>query len=424
MKSLQRLDRVLPLILAMVSAAACTSALPSDLAPDAGDSPPDGIDESAPLVTQSFVSVTSWARPAPATPSAASAAGWRLVPFTTKAGLDAAMSNMHSHDYIYYAGTGVLTISNASSNGYVIWNKNPTGRVVINFGTNKSIWNTAIQSGNYVKFVYAGTGNFDAFWLNACSNLTIFGGDLTTTKDGNGILVNAPSHDVTWYDAYLHGIAGSGISVRGSTSSGVASNVYNLKIRAEVNGFAMNPIYDPHSDKGTGVHALILHGNTGGIHDSTFAIYGHDTLAPGGKSLTGVVYPEGTGGSVIEQGNDALANYNNDIMYAKGINLMMEPGHGTNPGSTGVQTGGNLFNLWGHIKLNGNVIGWAEATNTTGSVIHSDNGSWFPGSPALTVQHGRHSNTNQYTGGSNIPQPYPTTDPAGTPLGIVYQDCL
>src|SRR5581483_4540852 len=107
---------------------------------------------------------------------------------------------------------------------------------------------------------YTGTGNQDVLNLNGDSNLTIFGGDISTTVDGTGIIINAPSHDVTLDDTYLHNIANSGISVRGSTSSGASSNVYNLTIRAEVNGFALNPVYDPHPDKGTGVHALILHG--------------------------------------------------------------------------------------------------------------------------------------------------------------------
>lgn len=377
---------------------------------------------TAPPPDPTFVSSTDWARPSPSTPSAAQNAGWHLVPFTDKASLDSAISGMQPNDYIYYNGTGVLTIS-SSSGGFVdsIVGHNPSGRVVIDFGTSHSVWDSSTVSANYVKFAYTGTGNSNALWLSNDSNLTIFGGDFTDSG-GAGVLFNAPISNVTWEDGYLHAIAGSGIAVRGNTSAGAASEVTNLTIRAEVAGFALNPVYDTHPDVGTGNHALILHGSNGSIDNSTFAIDGHDPIPPGGRSLTGVVYPEGTGGACIEQGNDVSANYSNDTLYAGCANLLMEPGNGSNPGDTGtVQTGGNLFNIWGSDKLNGNVLyGWG--TNLSGAMFHTDNGNWFPGSPPLIYAIGRASNTNQYTGGGNIAQPYPTTNPAGTSLGIVYQD--
>jgi hypothetical protein len=372
-----------------------------------------------------FESVTNWARPSPATPTAASSAGWRLVPFSTKAGLDSAIANMQGHDYIYYNGTGVLTISVTSGNAYTIVNKNPSSPVVIDFGTAHDIWNPAAVSPNYVKFDFAGTTQGGAFWLYGSSNLHIYGGYLTSPLGGDGLLLQPSEtntvHDILWYDGYISNVGGSGIGVRGSTNStGTASNAYNLDLRFEVNRFAMLPSWDNHADKGTGIHALILHGSRGGIHDSRFAIYGHDALKPG-EVYNGTTWPEGAGGSVIEQGNDPAANYDNDIMYALGKNNLMIP-NGTNPGSTAMQTGGNVFDLWGHIKLNGNIIGWAEGDNVSGSIIHSDTGTWFPGSPALVVQHGRHNNSNLSTVGSNISQPYPMTTPTGTPLNIIYQD--
>jgi hypothetical protein len=373
-----------------------------------------------------FQSVTSWARPSPATPTAASSAGWRLVPFSTKAGLDSAISNMQGHDYIYYNGANVLTITSTSSApAYSIHDKNPSLPVVINFGTSNSIWNPGIVSGSYVKFDYASTSNQGAFWLYGSSNIRFYGGYMTSPLGGSTLLLQPSEtntiHDILWYDGYIYYAGGSGIAVRGSTNStGTASNAYNLDLRFEVNRFSMLPSNDNHTDKGTGFHGLILHGSDGGIHDSRFVVYGHDALKPGEVS-NGITWPEGAGGSVIEQGNETAANYDNDIMYALGKNNLMIP-NGTNPGSTAQQTGGNVFNLWGHIKLNGNIIGWAEGDNVSGSIIHSDSGSWFPGSPALTVQHGRHNQSNLSTAGGNISQPYPTTTPTGTPLNIIYQD--
>lgn len=355
----------------------------------------------------SFTSLTDWPRPS-FTPI-------RTVNFTTKAQLDTAIADMQAGDLIQYTGTGILTISSGSTNGYSIQNKNPASSVVIDLGTGHSIWDSGAVSGDYVKFAYTGTANFSAFWVNACSNLRIYGGDFTS--GGYGITINAPSHDITWWDAYIHNVGSSGISVRGTTSGGSSSDCHNLNLRAEVNRFALNPALDNHPDKGTGLHACILHGNTGNIHDSIFTIYGHDALAPG-ETSHGHTWPEGGGGSVIEAGNVSGTNYANCTYYAKGENNLMRP-NGTNPGSTAQQTGGNVFNLWGNVALNGNVIGWAEGINITGAVVHGSGGSWFPGSPAIKVLHGRGTNTNQFVGsGGNVADRYVTGK------GISYTDCL
>jgi hypothetical protein len=185
----------------------------------------------------------------------------------------------------------------------------------------------------------------------------------------------------------------------------------------------MNPAFDSHADKGTGIHACILHGSSGNIYDSRFAIYGHDALKPGETSW-GQTWPEGGGGSVIEVGNDVgtalgVGNYSNCTFYALGENNLMIP-NGTNPGSTEMQTGGNVFNWWGDIPLNGNVVGWAEGNNISGAVSHCAGGAYGPSAnPPITFQHGRGSNTNQFVGsGGNTSQRYETGH------GVVYNDCL
>jgi hypothetical protein len=293
---------------------------------------------------------------------------------------------------------------------------------VIDFGTSQSIWDSGTESGDYVKFrLHRQQATSHAFDFNNISNIRIYGGDYSTGANGGiggGIIGNTPTTAHFW-DMYVNDLRNGTVFRSFSKDS---SNCVNATIRFEVNRFAMNPYgWDTHADKGTGMHGCILHGNSGGIHDSRFVIYAHDPLRPG-ETSAGKTYPEGAGGSVIEQGNDTAANYDNVTLYALGVNCLMVP-NGTNPGSAAKQTGGNVVNLWGHIKLNGNVIGWAEGRNCTGSIIHSDNGSWFPGSPPLSVTHGRHTHTNQSTVGGNIATPYPTTTPLGATLGIVYNDC-
>jgi hypothetical protein len=354
----------------------------------------------------SFVGQTNWARPA--------FSPVRTVNFTTKAQLDAAIANMQDGDLIRYTGTGVLNISSSGGDAYTLTGKNPVGRVMIDFGTSQSLWNPGLVSGNYVSFNYTGSTSNNAFVLNACSNLYLMGGDISS--GGQGILMQGANHDIEWDDVYLHNIGGTGCHMRGITGSGTSVEVHHMVFRGEVNRCCMNPSLDPHTDRGTGIHGFLFHDTNGGfVHDNTIALYAHDFLAPGEVSV-GQTWPEGGGGSAIEIGSPSVSE-NNNTFFIKGENLLMIP-NGTNPGSTSSQTGGNVFNMWGTVPVNGMIVGWAEGINCTGAVVYGVGGGWHPGSPPMTVLHGRHSNTNQnQSAGGHISTPY---DPN---WGIVYQDC-
>jgi len=363
---------------------------------------PDGTDSSTHTLTvtsagTSFISVTSWARPS-FTPT-------RTIGFTTKAELDAAVANMAAGDYIHYTGTGVLNISSSSGTVYKIA-KNPSSDVVFDFGTAHSLWAPGNISPNYVKFSYTGTGNFSAFWINGSSNIRFYGGYLTTGNyGGTALLINAPSHDILWYDLYCNLVGGSGVSVRGSTSAGAASAVSNLDIRAEVARWSMNPSWDTHADKGTGNHGCILHGSSGDITNSRFVFYGSNPLQPG-ETSAGKTWSEGGGGCVIEPGNDQ-GNNSNLTIYAYGTNMHMHPVS---------QTGGNVINIWGPKPLNGMVIGWAEGNDISGAVVHGDSSTWWTANPKIICQHGRDHNVNQWTGGGNASYKYVNSGK------ITYQD--
>ena len=367
----------------------------------------------------SFLSVTSWPRPAPATPSAAQSSGWRLVPFSSLAGLNSAISNMQGHDYIYYNGTGVLSISSSTANAYTIAGHNPSSTVVIDFGTSHDMWDSSKVSQNYVQFSRpsGASKGWDCFYIHDSSNLRIFGGDLGPDLNGSGIRIMGYTHDVTWWDFYVHNIGGSGVGIQPITQSGVTSSIQNLNIRGEVNRFALNPSLDPHADKGTGEHGVIIHGNSGHYDNSSVAVYAHDSLRPGEVSV-GLTWPEGGGGSAVETGTNSTGgptSQNNDTYYIKGDNLLMIP-NGTNPGSTAQQTGGNVVNNWGSVPLNGNDFVWIEGNNDTGAVMHGTGGGWYKASPAILVEHGRHYKTDQTTVGQAQSNPYYTG------YGIIYKD--
>lgn len=376
---------------------------------------PDGTAESSQTVTvtnasPNFVAATDWARPS-FTPV-------RTVNFTTKAQLDAAIADLTAGDYIHYTGTGVLRITAASA-AYIIQNKNPASTVVIDFGTSHSIWDPSSISGNYVAFSDTAGTQTSALVVKNCSKLRIYGGDITCTH-GYGIEIDGPCSNLLMWDQYVHHVGGSGLWVRDYVS-GVVTYVRDSDFRMEVNRFCLDPSKDSHGDKGTGHHGMLLHGNTGETSGNTFTCYAHDPLTPGETSF-GTVWPEGSGGSAVEAGHNAGNGYQDNTYYVLGENLLMEP-DGTNPGSNGVkQAGGNVLQFWGGDPLDNNVVGWVEGRNCTGGVVHcASGGAWDNASPAITVDHGRHSNVNQYTGNSS--QSGANGVPYNLAHGIVYNDC-
>lgn len=377
---------------------------------------------SAAGVATSFTSLTDWARPT------TKAGATRLVPFTTKTQLDTALSGMQAGDYIYYNGTGVLTISSSTTFPYSISSKNPTSAVTVDFGTPSTTqidaWAPGASSANYVKFDYSGTGSFTSLKVSACSNLNLYGGYYTASNSNvglGGIGIWGATTNMAFYDFYVNQIGGSGIGILNNTSGGSAGPVKNVQVRGEVTRYAMKPSLDSHIDKGAGIHACIIHGgNVNSSYDQvTAAIYGHNPLQPNEVSA-GQTWPEGAGGAIIEPGNDN-GTETNFTLYVKGDTCNMTP-NGTNPGSAvNGETGGNGINIWGSTSLAGMVIGWVEMTNCSGGPVHCTASSgWQSGTPPVTVLHGRHTNTNTYYNpatSSNRNVAYDTTG------NVVYNDC-
>ncbi len=364
---------------------------------------PDGTDPTTqPVVVTSvspnFINVTNGARPS-FTPS-------RTVNFTTKAQLDAAIAGMTAGDLIKYTGTGVLTISSGGGSAYTI-NKNPSSDVVIDFGCARNIWDPSTLNGNYVKFAYTGSSNVDAFYVHDSSHLRIYGGQFDSGIGGAAIRVRGANSNLRMWDGYVSQAGSHGIQIQpDNPHDGSAELINTCHFRLEVNQFCLNPANDPHTDQGTGFHGCLWHDtNHGTIENSEIILYAHDSLRPG-QTSAGHTWTRGGGGSAIEIGTVGDASSSNTF-YILGENLLMVPT---------TQTGGNVAQHWGSIKLNGHVFGWVEGNNCTGGVTYGAGGSWFPGSPAIAVSHGRHSNVNQSHAGGNATVPYDTHH------GIVYSD--
>lgn len=359
-----------------------------------------------------------------------------MVPFNTKAGLDSALTGItgvSTNVYIwysgpgtlpnstnfaagtFYSGSGSLTISSSSGTVYTIASKNPTGPVVIDFGCSHNIWDATKITANYVKFSYTGTSNIDCFYIHDCSNLRIYGGEFNSGIGGAAIRMRGQNTSIRMWDQYVAQAGSHGIQIQpADPSTGAAKTIDSCNFRLEVTRFCMNPTNDPHPDKGSGFHGCLWQDtNHGTISNSTIALKATNPLQQG-ETSAGQTWPEGGGGSGIEIGSVGDSTSNNTF-FILAENMHMKP-TGTNPGSTAQQTGGNAVNHWGSIPLNGHVFGWVEGNDLTGAVTHGAGGGWFPGSPAITVNHGRHNNVNQSTAGSNISTPYDTAH------SIVYND--
>lgn len=323
----------------------------------------------------SYLGQTSWARPSPATPDEAYALGWRLVPFNTKTGLTNAVTAMQGHDYIYYSGPGTLPtstdfangtfysgsgsllISSSSSDPFQLIGKNPASTVVLDFGCSHNIYEPSRITPNYVRFAYTGSARFEAFNYEGNSNVNIYGGEYDSGIGGNGFRIWANSHDFVIDGIYVAKAGVSGVAVHSVTGSGAAGVVTDFTIRAEVTRWCMNPAFDAHTeDPGSGAHAATLHGNYGEMSHGTIAMYAYNPLQPGEYSA-GQTWPGGGGCSVIEPGMNAGGNQDYMTYYAKGENMHFIPGANPYTPPQIVGTGGCLFAIWGHTKLNGNVVG-------------------------------------------------------------------
>lgn len=340
-------------------------------------------------------------------------------PFTTWAQFTSLLSGCQPGDYIYYAGTSgtPLNVSSSSASAYILSNVKPAGLVTLDFGTPPTIW-TPGDTGNYVKFAYTGsTIGFSGLYVHDISNLAIYGGTYTSGLNGGSAITMYSNSNCYFLDAYVNVAGGSGILCSGQTTSGALGSIANLKMRLEVNRFAMNPTNaDPHLDKGSGVHGAIMHGAQAAFSNCEIAIYAHDPLRPG-EVVNGIAYPEGGGGSAIEIGNDTGGPITGNKYYVLAENLLMNC-TGTNPGSNGnKQTGGNAVNLWGSLHIDGDQFIWVEGNNLSGQVIHATGENWKLGSPPIEVVHGRHSNTNQAWPNNSLSS---QTDPYNRQYTIVY----
>jgi hypothetical protein len=323
-------------------------------------------------------------------------AGWtptRTVTFSTKAGLDSAKAGLQDGDYIVYNGTGVLTISSSTSNGYAIQNKSVATKAVFDFGN--------YYSANHVKFQTTSSSFFYGLYIEKATNLCFIGGEYTSATD-YGILFQGGSNCVVW-DAVMPSCGAGGLFC--TTEAGPA-NVTNSVFKWESFDSNQNPTGDPHGTLGGGWHEGQI--SDGGIasslfNNNVFMVYGHDSDI----------------GSCIQFGDtNTTPSLNNNQFFIKS-----EHNHYTN---NGADSAGYGFVVWGSAKQSNNVCRLLQVKDHTGRATFC-NSLTTTSTNCMVVEHGRAINTNQDTtdlaahdSGLGVTVPYDTRKPTK----MTYQDCI
>ena len=180
----------------------------------------------------------------------------RTVSVSSASQLHAALSNLQPGDLV--KATASFTVSNSSSSALIIKNRLSAPAEIDLTG---------------VKIVYTGTQQPQAVWLNNASNLYIFGGDISTSDTGGVCLRVYGSQHVLWWGFTAHDCGATGFQAQA-----IGGPVDHDDFQGTIWKVGQNLAWDPHTEKGTGLHAANLWdaNSTGNFTNNRFAFYAHD----------------------------------------------------------------------------------------------------------------------------------------------------
>ena len=274
----------------------------------------------------------------------------RTIVCTTQSQFNTAWANLQAGDK--------LDVQNVTFTGgqLGLLNKNLANWCEIHF-TNCFFGNSAYQ--------------LNCVWINNCSKLRFYGGNLTNSA-GNGFRVENSS-DITWWGWYAHDLGG-----HGGIICGITSGCPRMDFRGEVTRNGGDLSLDPHAEKGTGLHGLYLGAGSYYV-EGTFMVYAHDL-------------PTGAG---IEVGNFSR----NMVIECDGRRLTKVATQQAG-GACLMIWGGNLSNIVVPYVYGENV---SRVTETSGLGAHPAN--------SIIVEYGRSAGTIRLS---------PTYM---VHAGVTYQDC-
>lgn len=214
---------------------------------------------------------------------------------------------------------------------------------------------------------YPSAQNLPAVWINKDAYVRFYGGDISDSASngqaGTGILLYDSSH-VSWWNFDVHDVGGSGVFV-----TGITQPVADVDLKGEVSRWGENLAWDPHAEKGTGLHGILVADSNYGVEDSRFAIYAHDGPSGAGMEIGGSKSTDGAWRNTI-------------YMWCQNLTMQATS-----------QLGGNCVQVWGD-NVVGNDFRYVEAENIQGRPY--DANGLFGGQSLSTdtVDYGRGSQTN------------------------------
>jgi hypothetical protein len=316
-------------------------------------------------VVESYEQAISYSRTRPAfTPS-------RVIDVGNPIGFKVALANLKSGDLV--RATHPFTVS---------------GETIIS--SRLSSW-AVLDLGSYVTFEYSGGQNLPAVYFNNPSYIRIYGGNVTTDGTGGACVSSHGMQHILWWGFYVYGCGGTGVGLAPVPQDG--SPIIDNDLQGEITRCGLNLKWDPHAEKGSGLHAVNLDDNGGfAFSNNRFAFYIHDQ-------------PSGAG---IEYGASSRTRSippQRNVIYEKAVNLSFV---------SHTQTGGNAIQFWG-IGGQSADIKYLEVLNAQGYGVFA--GGMYSGTTLseVAVEYGRARNTNlnPRTAGQG---------PWDSAHGVVYKD--
>lgn len=295
----------------------------------------------------------------------------RTVDVRNASQLSSAVTDLRPGDLV--RATADFTVSSSSAAALVVRNRLSSPAVID-------------LTGHRVEFVYTGEENENAVWLDDPRNVRIYGGDLSTSGTGGDCLRSSGAQQVTWWYFSAHDCGGTGAALLGGQAptehDDFSGTIWNV---------GRNLAWDPHEEKGTGLHCVNLDdNNVYPFQHNRFAFYCHDISS----------------GAAIEYG---AAHRGNPKPVANTIYLLAA--NLTEVAKT--QTGGNGIQFWGVDGQSADVR-FIQVDNAQGYALWDGGMNSGTSLKGVTVVDGRASNTNQN------PR-YSGQNPWSSRLGEVYR---
>lgn len=327
-----------------------------------------GIDQAFTTNTSPYDQAISYTKTrAPFSPA-------RTIDVRSASQLRSAITSLRPGDLV--RATADFTVSNSSADTLVIKNRLSAPAVID-------------LTGHTVKFVYSGDKDYSAVLLDNPENIRIYGGDLSTSDSGGDCLRSYGGQHITWWYFTAHDCGGTGAALFG----GQAPTEHD-DFNATIWNVGQNLAWDPHVEKGTGLHCVNLDDNNiYPFQHNRFAFYCHDISS----------------GAAIEYGaaHRATPKPVRNTIYLLAVNL-------TEVAKT--QTGGNGIQFWG-VDGQAAEVEFIQVDNATGYALWDGGMNSGTSLKGVTVVDGRASNTNQN------PR-YAGQNPWSDRLGEVYRTVL